>query len=156
MDLSKWNIPLILKRMLEFLLVVSPVVLLLLPFLFASFKQETVNTFISSYTQNRWITFTFIEVCGVFCWLILLMLQKLLKTVICGSPFVQSSVRYLKYISYFCAGIAFVLLIKTVVDFSVMTPVIAIVALLSSLFCQTLAMVFDKAIRIKDENDLTI
>ena len=33
---------------------------------------------------------------------------------------------------------------------------VAVIALLASLFCQVLAAVFDKAIRIKNENDLTI
>ena len=41
-------------------------------------------------------------------------------------------------------------------DFTVLTPVVAVLAVLASLFCQTLAAVFDKAVRLKDENDLTI
>ncbi|MBT7121499.1 MAG: DUF2975 domain-containing protein [Clostridia bacterium] len=49
-----------------------------------------------------------------------------------------------------------VLIVKSFVDFSILTPVIAVLALLSSMFCQTLAAVFDKAIRLKAENDLTI
>jgi len=79
-----------------------------------------------------------------------------MKTVINSKPFVFDNVKYLKYISYLCAAAALILIIKTFIDFSVLTPVVAVVAMLSSLFCQTLAAVFDKAIRIKDENDLTI
>lgn len=156
MNISKWNIPLVLKRMVEFLLVVSPVLMIVLPFIFASFNQDVVSKYISSHAQNRWITFTLLEICGVICWLVLLMLQKLLHTVINSSPFVYENVNYLKYISYLCAVATFVLIIKCVVDFSVLTPVIAVLALLASLFCQTLAAVFDKAIRLKNENDLTI
>ena len=102
---------------------------------------------------SRW---AFIEICGVFCWVIILMLQKLLATIIKTSPFVSDNVRHLKIISYMCAFTAFVLFVKSFVDFSILTPVVAIVALLASLFCQTLAAVFDKAITLKDENDLTI
>jgi hypothetical protein len=98
----------------------------------------------------------FLEICGIFCWLILLFLHRLLKTVLESSPFVYKNVSCLKYISYLCAVIAFVLIIKTFADFSILTPVVAVIALLASLFCQTLAAVFDKAIRLKDENDLTI
>ncbi len=153
---DRWNIPLILQRMLEVLLVISPVIIIAMPFIFTYIDPEFVNTYISSDAQNKWVALTFIEICSVSCWLILLFLQKLLKTVNISSPFVYKNVLYLKYISYLCAFVALVLIVKTFVDFSVMTPVVAILGLLSSLFCQTLAAVFDKAIRLKDENDLTI
>lgn len=153
---DRWNIPLILQRMLEVLLVISPAIIIAVPFIFAFFDPEFVNTYIAGDAQNKWATLTFIEICSVSCWLILLFLQKLLKTVNISSPFVYKNVLYLKYISYICAFMALVLIVKTFVDFSVMTPVVAILGLLSSLFCQTLAAVFDKAIKLKDENDLTI
>ncbi len=151
-----WNIPMVLKRMLEILLVLSPLLLIALPFIFASLDQDTVRMHVSSDANNRWVTLAFIEICGVFCWVILLMLQKLLATIIRTSPFVSENVRHLKIISYMCAATAFVLIAKSFVDFSILTPVVAIIALLASLFCQTLAAVFDKAITLKDENDLTI
>lgn len=153
---DRWNIPLILQRMLEVLLVISPVVIIAMPFVFFHVSQDFINTYIAGGAQDRWLAFTFIEICSVSCWFILLFLQKLFKTVNMSSPFVYDNVRYLKYISYICAFMAFVLIVKTLVDFSVMTPVVAILGLLSCLFCQTLAWVFDKAIRLKDENDLTI
>ena len=153
---SKWNIPHILKRMLEALLILSPLVMIALPFLFAPIEQDTVITHVSSASQNRWVTLAFLEVCGAICWVIILFLQRLLTTVIKTSPFVIKNVKYLKYISYLCAGAAVVLIVKTFVDFSILTPVVAVLALLSSMFCQTLAAVFDKAIRLKAENDLTI
>ncbi len=148
--MSKWNIPLILKRMIEVLLFLAPIFMVVLPFVFRLDNPVVGKVFPS------WVTLLFIELSGVFCWLILLMLRRLLTTVIESSPFVFGNVQCLKRISYFCAAIALLMLIKTFLDFSVMTPIVAILALLSSLFCQTLAMVFDKAVRIKDENDLTI
>lgn len=156
MVLSKWNIPLILKRMLEALLVLGPLVMIALPFLFAQIEQDTVISHVSSASQNKWVTLAFLEVCGAICWVIILFLQRLLTTVIKTSPFEIKNVKYLKYISYLCAGAAAVLIVKTFVDFSILTPVVAVLALLSSMFCQTLAAVFDKAIRLKAENDLTI
>jgi len=150
--MGKWNIPLILKRMLEVLMVLAPVLMLALPAIIIWVKSLLVTQIF----PHGWITLAFIEVSAVFCWLILLMLRRLLTTVIESSPFLYENVQCLKRISYFSAAIALLMLIKTFVDFSVMTPIIAILGLLSSLFCQTLAMVFDKAIRIKDENDLTI
>jgi hypothetical protein len=148
--MSKWNIPLVLKRMIEVLMALAPVLMVVLPFVFRLDSPVVGKVFPS------WVTLVFIEVSAVFCWLILLMLRRLLNTVIHSSPFVYENVQCLKRISYFSAAIALLMLIKTFMDFSVMTPIIAILALLSSLFCQTLAMVFDKAVRIKDENDLTI
>jgi len=156
MILDKWNIPLILKRMLEVLLVVGPLLMIALPIIFSGLSQQDVNVHVSSHANNRWITMAFLEICGVFCWFILFFLRRLLKTVIKTSPFVYANVKYLKYISYYCAGSALFLIVKSVVDFSILTPVVAVVALLASLFCQVLAAVFDKAIRLKNENDLTI
>lgn len=156
MKTGKWNIPLVLKRMLEIMLVLSLLLMIVLPFIIAPLDQDIVNIHISSDAQNRWVTLAFLEVCGVFCWLILLFLQKLLSTTIKKSPFVYKNVYYLKYISYLCATTAIVLIVKSFIDFSILTPVVAVISLLASLFCQTLAQVFDKAIRLKDENDLTI
>lgn len=156
MNFSKWNIPLILKRMVELLLVVSPLIMIVLPIVFAGISQETVITHVSSYSLNRWVTLTFLEICGILCWFVLFLLQKFLKILIESSPFVYKNVSYLKYISYLCAGAALVLIVKTFVDFSILTPVVAVLALGSSLFCQIIAAAFDKAIRLKDENDLTI
>ncbi len=156
MDTSRWNIPLILKRMLEIVLFLSPVLMIVLPFIVAPLDQEYANSHLSGTAQELWITMMFIEICGIFCWFIALFLQRLLKTTITSSPFVYKNVCYLKYISYLCAAIALVLIIKTFVDFSILTPVLAVITMLASLFCQTLAVVFDKAIRLKDENDLTI
>ncbi len=153
---ERWNIPLILQRMLEVLLVISPFVIIAMPFIFLYVDPAFVDKYFSGGAQDKWVAFAFIEFCSVCCWFILLFLQKLLKTVNVSSPFVIKNVQYLKFISYICAFMAFVLIVKTFVDFSVMTPVVAILGLLSCLFCQTLAWVFDKAIRLKDENDLTI
>lgn len=155
MGISKWNIPLILKRMLEIVMILGLALMIALPFILAP-MEETRLAMLAGSSQNIWITLMFLEICGIFCWLILLFLHRLLKTVLKSSPFVYKNVSYLKYISYLCAVIAFVLIIKSFVDFSILTPVVAVIALLASLFCQTLAAVFDKAIRLKDENDLTI
>ena len=155
MGKSEWNIPLILRRMIESLLVLGAILILAFPFVWI-FGPDIVKTLFASHSKAQWVTFVFLELSGIICWFILLCLQKLLKTVIKTSPFVYCNVKYLKYTSYLCAFAALVLLIKTFVDFSAMTPIVVLLALLSSLFCQTLAVVFDKAIRLKDENDLTI
>lgn len=155
MGISKWNIPLILKRMLEVVMVLGIALMIAVPFILAPMEHTHVSE-ISGSSQNIWITIMFLEICGIFCWFILLFLHRLLKTVLESTPFVYKNVSYLKYISYLCAVIAFVLVIKTFADFSILTPVVAVIAMLASLFCQTLAAVFGKAVRLKDENDLTI
>ena len=151
-----WDIPLILKRMIEAVIVLAPLLMIALPVIIAPIEPAYVNTYISGSSQNAWVTLAFLEVCGALCWIILLLLQRMLTATIKDSPFVYQNVRYFKYISYLCALIALVLIVKTFVDFSILTPVVAVIAMLASLFCQTLAAVFDKAVRLKDENDLTI
>ncbi len=150
-----WNIPLILKRMIECLMILGALLLIALPF-FWLFGPDGVSNFFAGHSKDHLVTFLFLEISGIIGWFILFYLRKLLKTVIISSPFEYCNVMYLKYTSYLCAATALILLVKTAVDFSPMTPVVAILAILSSLFCQTLAAVFDKAIRLKDENDLTI
>jgi len=150
-----WNIPLILKRMIECLMILGALLLIALPY-FWLFGPDGVRNFFAGHSKDHLVTFLFLELSGIICWFILFYLRKLLKTVIISSPFEYCNVMYLKYTSYLCALAALILLAKTAVDFSPMTPVVAILAILSSLFCQTLAAVFDKAIRLKDENDLTI
>ncbi len=155
MSRSEWNIPIILKRMIECLLIPGALLILALPVAWIT-GPSAIRDFFAGHTDNQWITFIFLQISAVLCWFILYYLWRLLTTVIKSSPFVYCNVLYLKYISYFCAFAALVLIVKTFVDFSVLTPVVAVLAALSSLFCQTLAAVFDKAIRLKDENDLTI
>lgn len=152
---GKWNIPLILKHMLEVVMVLGIVLMIVLPFIVVPLGRDHESV-ISGSSNNIVVTLIFLEICGAFCWGILFYLQRLLKTVIESTPFVYKNVKYLKYISYLCAIVAVVLIVKTFADFSILTPVVAVIALLASLFCQTLAAVFDKAIRLKDENDLTI
>jgi hypothetical protein len=152
---SKFNIPKILKGMLFALLILSPAFLVAMPFLFGVVSEEVVVSDISI-INSKIVTLVFLEACGVICWFSLLMLYKLLATVINSTPFKYENVRYLKYISYLFAVAGIILIVKSIVDFSILTPVIAVLALLASMFCQTLAAVFDKAIRIKEENDLTI
>ena len=156
MDKSLWNIPLILQRMLEITLILGTIFIIALPFMIALMDERLVAGYFTGTSNDKWLSFALLELCCICCWFILIFLRKLLKTVIKSSPFVYNNVLYLKYTSYVCAAAALVLIVKTLIDFTVLTPVVAILAVLASLFCQTLAAVFDKAIRLKDENDLTI
>jgi hypothetical protein len=156
MDKHLWNIPLILKRMLEIMMIFGAMFIVALPIMTALMNEHIINGYFTGASNNKWLSFALLEMVGVCCWFILFFLQKLLKTVIESSPFVYKSVLYLKYTSYVCAAAALVLIAKSLADFTVLSPVVAILAVLASLFCQTLAAVFDKAVRLKDENDLTI
>lgn len=152
---SKYNIAKVLKRILEALLILSPLFMIAIPFLF---KIASLDVVVSdaSMLKSKAATLAFIEACGVLCWFSLLLLHRFLTTVIKESPFVYKNVKYLKYISYLFAGAGVILILKSVLDFSILTPVLAVLALLASMFCQTTAAVFDNAIKIKEENDLTI
>lgn len=156
MDKRLWNIPLILKRMLEIMMVLGAVFIVALPWMTAMMSERIISGYFTGASNDKWLSFTFLELVALCCWFILFFLQKLLKTVLESSPFVYKNVLYLKYTSYVCAAAALVLIGKSLADFTVLSPVVAVIALLASLFCQTLAAVFDKAVRLKDENDLTI
>ncbi len=93
---------------------------------------------------------------GVFSLLIVLELRKMFRTVLADDAFVPSNAESLKKM----AGCSFIIALLSLIRLFFMptpaTAIIIIVFSIAGLFSLVLCQVFEKAIRYKEENDLTI
>ena len=64
MGKSEWNIPLILRRMIESLLVLGAILILAFPFVWI-FGPDIVKTLFASHSKAQWVTFVFLELSGI-------------------------------------------------------------------------------------------
>ena len=94
--------------------------------------------------------------CGVGAAAILFELRRMLCTVVGGNAFVRSNVVSLHRMGYFALGIAILSAVRLLLVFTPATLLILGVFFLAALFSFVLAQVFDRAVRYKEENDLTI
>ncbi len=93
---------------------------------------------------------------GVFAILILGELRKMFSTVLKDDCFVESNVISLKRMSIYSFAIVAVTLFRLFIYFTPSVSIIVIVFLIAGLFSRVLAIVFDKAVSYKRENDFTI
>lgn len=83
-------------------------------------------------------------------------LRKIFKTVLREDCFVMENVVCLKKMgnwSFFIAGMS---VVRSIVYATVAMAVVILVFIIAGLFSKVLAMVFEEAVRYKEENDLTI
>ncbi len=93
---------------------------------------------------------------GIASVFIMRQLRKMFKTIKAGDPFVVDNVKSLGNvgIAAWCIGLVYVL--KLFFLPTVSTVMIVIIFVCGGLFCFTLSRLFETAVRIKLENDLTI
>ena len=83
-------------------------------------------------------------------------LALLFATVLADDAFVMENAVSLKRMGKYSFLIAFLSILRLFVAFTPATAVIIIVFSIAGLFCFVLCLVFEQAIRYKQENDLTI
>lgn len=94
--------------------------------------------------------------CGIFAILIIGNLRKMFKTVLNDDCFVKENVKSLDRMGTYSFAIALVTIVRV---FLYLTPAVIVIILtfmIAGLFSKVLAVVFDKAVTYKLENDLTI
>lgn len=114
---------------------------------------------ISYYTSVRDHFFFMVVVLGasgILGILIIGQLRKMMRTVLGESCFVYENVRSLNRMAMFSFGISIMFLIKLFVLPTMATVVIILVFFIAALFSEVLAQVFERAVKYKEENDLTI
>ncbi|HWS30966.1 MAG TPA: DUF2975 domain-containing protein [Clostridia bacterium] len=99
--------------------------------------------------------FAFLTAAGLMACHILAELLLVMRTVQ-GDPFVQRNVYAFSRMGATAELAGLLFLIKSILDFTPMTAVCALVMLLSGLFALVMAEVFKRAVDFKQENDLTI
>ena len=93
---------------------------------------------------------------GLLAILIIGELRKMFRTVLDNDAFVIGNVISLKRMGTYSFLISAVCLIRTVLYLTVAMLTLILVFIIAGLFSKVLAFVFEKAIRYKEENDLTI
>ncbi len=144
-----------LKIILEVLLILGGLIIIALPFVFRLLPSDIFNTYFLG--NSYYFSMIFLEICGIITWFFLNEIRKIFKTLEEeGEPFVQHNVLHLRRCAWMCLALSFMFLVKTIVDFSLLSPVMMIAFFLGCLFLRVLADVFVKGIKVKAENDLTI
>lgn len=95
-------------------------------------------------------------VLGVLAIAILGELRKMFRTVLKDDCFVQENVVSLQRMGTYSFMIALFSLVRMLLFVSITMLVVILVFIVAGLFSKTLAIVFDKAVKYKEENDLTI
>lgn len=95
-------------------------------------------------------------VLGVSALVLIRELRKIFRTVLAEDCFVMENVVSLQKMgnwSFFIAGMS---VVRSIVYMTVAMAVVIVVFIIAGLFSKVLAMVFEEAVRYKEENDLTI
>lgn len=92
--------------------------------------------------------------CSIFAWILLVNLWKLLTNIQQGMVFEMTSVKYLRIAAWCCAGVCFICFLSTIYY----TPfiLISVAAGFMALIVRIIKNVFEQAISMKDELDLTV
>ena len=93
-------------------------------------------------------------VCAAFGFVILFVLNKLIKNIGSEKVFIDENVKLLKILSYCCFAIAVVTLIFA--RFRILVFVITFAAAFIGLILRVIKNCFTEAIRLREENDFTI
>lgn len=149
--MKKESIIRITKYLLDFMYFVGMVVTVSLPF---SLKWigEYLPAIGEHYTENVIIYF----VLGILAIAIIGELRKMFRTVLADDCFVFDNVVSLQRMGTYSFMIALVGLVRTVVYLTMAMLVVILVFVIAGLFSKVLAFVFDRAVKYKEENDLTI
>jgi hypothetical protein len=97
-----------------------------------------------------------IMLAGLFCLLILFELRKMMKSVIEDNCFIQENVTSLYRMGNYAFAITLVKFLRCFVYFTMGAVITGGVFLFAGILSKVLAKVFDRAVRYKEENDLTI
>jgi len=143
-----------LKIILEVVLILGMLVIIMLPFVFRWLSEDIFNTYFMS--NSYYFSLIFVEVCGIVMWFLLNEIRKIFKTLEKEEPFIENNVVHLKRSAKLCLVLGILFLVKTILDFSLLSPVMMICFFIGCLFLLVLAAVFEKGIKVKSENDLTI
>ena len=146
MDLAKWT-----KFLLDFMFYAGIVVTATLPF-----SLKWIGTQLERVAENYKEAVIIYFVLGVSAIVLINELRKIFRTVLAEDCFVQENVASLRKMgnwSFFIAGMA---VVRSIVYVTLAMAVVILVFVIAGLFSKVLAMVFEEAVRYKEENDLTI
>lgn len=139
------------KYLLDFMFYSGILVTISLPF-----SMKYIGRYLEDVRQNYISVVVIFAIMGILALLLLNELRKMFRTVLNENCFVfenVASLRRMGDISFFIAAMS---VVRCVVYLTVSMLVIILVFLIAGMFSKVLAMVFEEAVRYKEENDLTI
>ncbi len=149
-NITKWT-----KYLLDFMFYCGILVTVTLPFSLKGIMKylpEIGKHYADHYEETVIIYF----VLGVAAVVLIRELRKIFKTVLEENCFVQENVVSLRKMgnwSFFIAGMS---MVRNIVWMTIAMLVVVLVFVIAGLFSKVLALVFEEAVRFKEENDLTI
>ncbi|WP_026529067.1 DUF2975 domain-containing protein [Butyrivibrio sp. VCD2006] len=149
------------KRFLDIIFYLGIIIEITVPFTLRRAVDFTVETFgsASEYAPIKdhfLFAVVSIMLAGLFALLIIYELRKMMKTVIEDNCFIQDNVTSLYRMGNYAFAITVVKFMRVFVYFTLAGVVTAGVFCFAGILSKVLAKVFDRAVRYKEENDLTI
>lgn len=139
------------KRLLDIMFYLGFILTVALPFLFRWAGNYVIRF------RKYYVPLTILYVLsGILCLLIVAELRKMFNTVLEDDAFVYANVISLKSMAKYSFIISFLSVIRVFFSPTPAVVVVLIVFAVAGLFSIVLCQVFEKAIRYKEENDLTI
>lgn len=149
--MKKETIVKITKYLLDFMFFAGILVTLTLPL-----SVKWLGKYLDACKNHYGETVTIYFVLGVLAIAILGELRKMFRTVLKDDCFVQENVVSLQRMGTYSFMIALFSLVRMLLFISITMLVVILVFIIAGLFSKTLAIVFDRAVQYKEENDLTI
>jgi hypothetical protein len=142
----------ILKHLLELIMLGGAAIIAFLPVLL----QRYLGSLYMGTEEKYWFLLPFLYVNGFLALIILYNLRRILKTLGRKNPFMADNVKSLSHIAISSFIIAVLYIVKILFFNSFLTIILAMVFVIAGLFAIILAEVFQQAVKVKEENDLTI
>lgn len=144
--LTKWT-----KILLDSMFYCGIVVTATLPF-----SIKWIGNYLTTVAEHYEETVIIYFVLGIAALVLVRELRKIFKTVLDKNCFVMENVTSLKKMGDWSFFIALMSIVRSVVYVTVAMLVIILVFVIAGLFSKVLALVFEEAVRYKEENDLTV
>ncbi len=151
--MKKESIVWITKYFLDFMFFAGILVTVTLPF---SLKSKLVFKYWMPMAEHYAECVVIYFALGILAIAILGELRKIFRTVIKDNFFIYDNVVSLQRMGTYSFMISLVSLMRTIIYLSPAMLIVILVFIVAGLFSKVLAIVFDRAVQYKEENDLTI
>ena len=146
LDLTKWT-----KYLLDVMFYVGILVTVSLPL-----SVKWIGTFYEPVVEHYEETVIIYFVLGIAALVLIRELRRIFRTVLNRDCFVMENVVSLNKMGNWSFFIALMSLVRNIVYLTIAMVVVILVFVIAGLFSKVLALVFEEAVRYKEENDLTI
>ena len=146
LDLTKWTM-----YLLDVMFYVGILVTVSLPL-----SVKWIGTFYEPVVEHYEETVIIYFVLGIAALVLIRELRRIFRTVLNRDCFVMENVVSLNKMGNWSFFIALMSLVRNIVYLTIAMLVVILVFVIAGLFSKVLALVFEEAVRYKEENDLTI